>query len=659
MATLAEKFAKNKPQTLAEKFAPKVQETPRTTGGIVAPTFTAKAGENPLIAGAKAIGNVPSSAFGLGKGLFEAVKNPIGTVKAVGGLLSGAGSKVLENTVGRGVEALTGKPVQKADTQAFDLFGQVMKERYGSLEALQKTATEDPVGFGADLLSIIEGGASVIGKTPQLTSALSKTGQLVTKPVAKTLGAVGEGIKSTAQFGVSQATGLNPETIRELVQNPQKFKNINPELRIETANKVAEALDTRLGELSDVGKGYEAIRQFDVPVMVPEDTVSKVLNKYGVKLDKDSNIVTSPESRPLSATDRNALQDFINNYGKETELTSNSFLNTREALSNLSKFEQGKTALPTQIARDLRASYDALGKQQIPGLANLDTVYAPERQLLGQLKKDIFDARGDLKDTAISKIANLTGKGKEQVLERVRQIVPDIEERVKLVKAVEDIERASGLKTATYVRSGIVGTGALTGNIPAIIGAIISQPEIAAPLLRGAGYVGQKALPILQAIKDFANDINNFTVPKPIVDYAKNPKLGMSIEDVTKTNPLITEAKKYKSAEEFVKDVSTSEIRYQLRGGLDKIAKETDIKSLSGTQKVGEETVAYWKKRIEENIMAPGNKGTEGFAPIIVDGNKVVDGFHKLQAYKELGFGKVPTIDKSQLTDIWNKANKK
>ena len=136
--------------------------------------------------------------------------------------------------------------------------------------------------------------------------------------------------------------------------------------------------------------------------------------------------------------------------------------------------------------------------------------------------------------------------------------------------------------------------------------------------------------------------------------YIEAPKLKSSPE-----NSLISEAKKYKSAEEFVKDATSSEIRYQLRGGLDKIANEIPVKSLTGSQKIGEKTVQYWKDKINETIITPGLKGTEGFSPIITDGNKIVDGFHKLQAYKELGFKNVPTIDKSQLTDIWKKANNK
>lgn len=466
-----------------------------------------------LEAGRESISNLTQSAMNFASGVKDIVSNPIDTLKTVGGIVGGAGSKILESTVGKGIEKITGQPIQKTDTQVFDNFTTALKQRYGSLEALQKTATEDPLGFGADVLSVLEGGAGLVGKTQQLNKGLSTVSNIVTKPISKTAGAISDVTSATTKFGISQATGLNPETISEVIKNPQKFKNINPELRVETAKQVKSALDTRAKELSETGKGYDVIRNSTDIVTIPENTIKTVLEKYGVKLDENNKIITSPESRPLSQTDKASLQNFIDNYGSEKVLSSNAFLNTREALSNLAKYEQGKTNLSTQISRDLRATYDDLGKTQIKGLKELDTEFAPEKQLISQIKKDIIAPDGTLKDGAISKIANITGKGKEKVLERIKQVVPDIEERVNLIKAVEDIERTSGIKVGTYTRAGAGLVGLSTGNIPIIIGAILAQPQIAVPLLKGAGYVGQKARPILETIKTIANDINNFKMP--------------------------------------------------------------------------------------------------------------------------------------------------
>lgn len=666
-------------KTFGQASSPVAQ--PAQNEGIK-PTFPLTGNETPLTAGLKATGNLPSSIARFGKGVFDLVANPIQSAK---GLLS-VGAGAIEQAI----------PGQQVNEPAFDAFVQAIKERYGSLDALQKTAVEDPFSFGADIASLIGGGAALAGRGAEAANLASKVARGVTQPVSRATTAASDLAKATTRFGVSQGTGLNPETITQILKNPQALKSVNPELRVQTAQAVADVLDTRLEELSGLGRGYEAIRSNVTPVEIPSNLLPKVLNKYGVKMDEAGKIVATPESRPLSTADRASLQEFIDNYGSQSSLTSNSFLNVREALSNLSRFEQGKTSLPQQIARDLRSEYDAIGKSQIPGLRELDTAYAPERQLLSQLKKDILDPRtGELKDAAISKIANLTGKGKEQLLERVKQIIPDIEERVNLIRTVEDIERSSGLKTGTYIRGAITGGGVLTGNIPLIISSIIAQPQIAVPLLRGAGYVGQKAKPILDALRSIANDVNNFRLPSQLLGENGNLKAGLSIEDVSKkTNPamgqivddtsLLQEARKYKSAEEFVKaqpsyfrgeggsDVAQGkallaegkhlamDAEYPKRFGE---VKEYALKPGAKIFDAGEMTFPEMTEKLgipKKNYISPKEladilKG-KGYAVLRYTGEYKSSGKPFTHIVDLTGDS---TLSKSQLTDIWERANKK
>lgn len=481
--------------------------------------FPASPSDNPLTAGLKAAGNIPSSAFNLGKGLVSAAMHPIQTAQAVGSTALG------------GVEKLI--PGPQDHEQSFNNLAAALKERYGSFDALQATATNDPFGFGADVLSVLSGGAALAGKSASAASLIGKTAQTVTSPIRAVAAKTSNAITSTARYGTSQATGLNPATISEIIKNPSAFGQAAENTsRTQLAEAVQQSLDSRLAELSDTGKGYEAIRQSEGTVTVPGGSVGKILNKYGIKLDSKNKIITSLESRPLTPGDKSAIQDFIDNYGSHGYLSRNGLLNVREALSNLSKYDSTRSNISTVLARDLRAHYDELGKTQIPGLKELDAQYAPERQLLGALKKDIFDAKGDLKDGAINKIANLTGKGKDQILARMKEIVPDIEQRVRVLKAVEDIEASSGLKVGTYFRAGAAVTAAASGNIPVIIGAIISQPEIAVQLLRAYGYTGAKAAEVLRPLRAILHDVNNFTIPEPIINYAKDVQPGLSTKSV-------------------------------------------------------------------------------------------------------------------------------
>lgn len=499
-------------------------------------TFPAVTGESPLKAGLKALGNIPSSAIGLVKGIGSAILHPIQTIKGIGGVAVGGVQKLI--------------PGQQAQEEQFNQFTTILKDRYGSLENLQRTATNDPFGFGTDILGVLQGGAAIAGKTAQLNKVLSAVAKTVTKPVAKTAGAITKGVQKTTKFGVSQATGLNPETITNIIDNPQAFSQeaLKTATRQNLGSSVKEAIDTRLDNLSDIGSGYNTIRETPSVVTIPQGTVESVLNKYGIKV-VDGKVKITAEAKPLTSADKIALEDFINVYGNEQQLSSNAFLNARQGLSQLSKYDAAKTGNLTPIARELRGIYDDFGKTQIKGLKELDELYAPEVKQLSQIKKDYLTPTGEFKDGAINKIANLTGVGKEQVLNRLEKIVPGVEQRIKIVKAAEDIEKASGLKVGTYARgalqTGALVFGAATGNIPVIITAIVSSPEIAVKLLKAYGYTNKTAQPIIKTLYGMANDVNNFRLPgqfqKYVEDYIKNPKLGMSIEDITqRTEPPIT-----------------------------------------------------------------------------------------------------------------------
>lgn len=467
--------------------------------------FPARTGEGRLAAGAKAAGNLPSSTLNFGKNIYTAVRNPINTLEGIATVGAGAAEKLI--------------PGKQKSEQTFDALTGALKERYGSLENLQRTATNDPVGFATDALSVFTGGAGALGKLGTAEKLIAKTGQAVTNPTIKTASVVADKVGDVTKFGINQTTGLSPETISELVRNPKAFKGVTPEIRMETANAVKDALDTRLSELSELGTGYEKIREGTAVVRVPEGSVQNILDKYRIEY-KEGEIVTTAESLPLSAADKVALKDFLSTFGNEPIMTGNGILNARSTLSNMSKYDAAKTGNLQKISRDFRGLYDNVAKGGIPDLAKLDFEYAPEVTLLKQLKKDIFTPAGELKDGAVSKIANLNGKGKEKVLERVKQIVPDIEQRVRLIKAVEDIEKTKGSKVGTYSRTAtqILGvSGVATGNIPAIVVAILSQPEIAVPLLKGAGLIGNKSAPVLNALKKIANDVNSFQLPPSLL----------------------------------------------------------------------------------------------------------------------------------------------
>src|SRR3990172_2476309 len=98
----------------------------------------------------QALGNVPSSAGGAVSDIYTAIRHPVETAKGLGTVAAGGVQKLI--------------PGEQSREPAFNALVDFMKQRYGSLEAINRTAVEDPIGSLLDLSSLL-GGAGAIART--------------------------------------------------------------------------------------------------------------------------------------------------------------------------------------------------------------------------------------------------------------------------------------------------------------------------------------------------------------------------------------------------------------------------------------------------------------------------------------------------------------
>lgn len=496
-------------------------------------SFRATGEEGALEAGLKAAGNVPSSAFNLGKNIVGAITSPIQTAKGVGNLMADLGATVTNKLVD-----VTGKGKKREQTTAKALgeayFGD--QGRYGSVNQALKTAIEDPFGVGSDILTVLQGGAGVLGKTAQLNSALSTTAKVATSPIRGVFSGLSKGVVGGGKFGASQLTGLSPETISTITKNSKAFGEAQASgaTRTDLAENVLDAVKKAGDELSDLGTGYDEIRAVQADVALPETWLQSSLDKYGLKF-KNTKVSADKSSATRNVTDLNKIQEFIDNWGDSRTLTPDEYLNMRHDLAELAKYEvaSGKSSVVQKFAQDVREGVlnaDEVRKQ-VTGLKELDTKYAADRTFFKQMEKDFINKQtGGLKDGAASKVVNAVNAANPERLARLEKLYPGFTKQAKVVKAVEDVENAMGLKVGTYARAGVAVSGILTGNAPVVVAAILSTPEIAVPLLKGYGITADKVGPILQAVSNAASDINNFRVPGAIEQYMKeNYKDGVPI----------------------------------------------------------------------------------------------------------------------------------
>lgn len=156
----------------------------------VTETDTLDWGDVPL----EAVKNIPSSALEYGKNIWQALRHPIKTGKALSDIVVGAMQPLLPEDI---------RAFPKQQEMAAQV-GSFFKERYGGIENLKKTIAEDPVGFLTDIsVPLTIGGAAVtkVG-TISKVSGLAKAGRAtqVVGRVAEPIGAIGAGVGGLAKL---------------------------------------------------------------------------------------------------------------------------------------------------------------------------------------------------------------------------------------------------------------------------------------------------------------------------------------------------------------------------------------------------------------------------------------------------------------------------
>lgn len=439
-------------------FMPELQQDIRGTVQNVKSTF-GRAGEKRQEALRAGVAGEQTGAESVFQFAGETIGGAFG---ALGDVAIGAGKALLpqraEDVIGGAVNRVVGsQPVQNV-MDRIRQFQQNNPRAGRNVSAL--------LGFAEPGLEVIGAGAGV---------RAARVGARGARQTARTARQIGGGLVDVtgdvAEFGVSQATGLNPNTLKQIIGNPENFTQEARQAldRASLSSKFNESLQRTFREFEGLGAEYGPIRQLDVSVAVPSTFLDDTLRQ--LKLDvENGKIIANRSSITRDPNDIGAIQRLYDNWSGVEELTPEEFLNFRSDLSDLANFDRasGKTQASERVAQAIRADLNTY-RDQIPGLSELDARFSEDVKLVNQLKKDLIDVRtGELKDNALNKLANATGRGKDQFLDRLRQVDPEIEQRIEILRALEDIEYAQGQKVGTYVRSALGGGAVVAGASGAI-----------------------------------------------------------------------------------------------------------------------------------------------------------------------------------------------
>lgn len=440
-------FSSGKTKAIPYSEYKKTQES-----GNISPTFKANKDDNPLVAGAKAIGNVPVSTVNLISGFFGAVAHPIKTIKGIGNAIFGAGENlgrvIVDKTPIGDIKLSNGMTAREhlktlppdEQEQTFNAVKKSLIDRYGSLEKAKKSATEDPVGVGTDIFTILEGGAGLIRKGEELSSAISK----VSKPISDV---VSSPIKSTKElFGIKPKPKIAPDVSKTgLTKEQFDTEGIKPPISSITNSpfiKGAEALasksifgqkvsDIMTNAVEQIKSKVNDLVERTKPTKVISDenlgkTIQEGLQEYENKFKATSNKIYDEFTKSLSSPE--------NKMGNPPAIVDNTLKIAREVvnqqskslfkgvdsriMSMLEKLNDSKTVLKFDNLKETRTMVgEELAKNPQSG---------PLKRIYGALTQDM-NATIDKIDPGMSKelakINEAYSSGKAQIESNISQSI--------------------------------------------------------------------------------------------------------------------------------------------------------------------------------------------------------------------------------------------
>lgn len=492
-------------------------------------SFPASQNEGLISGTLKAIGNIPSSTIGLLGGIGNVVMHPIKTAENLGNIALGGA----EEAVG----ALGGPKSQDQSIQTFDAFKNAMEKRYGSLDAIKNTAINDPVGFGADVLTALYGGAGVAdalagaGKTAELTNianeaskagsytdalnnAVSKAKDVVTAPIKAT----GRVITGTTAGVLGGLTGVGTEAIKAgasaALEGGDAMKAFQEGLRggatpEELVGDAKNALDEIVNQRSDNYKAFQNSLKGDTTtydVSPVNNELNKQLDNFNITKNSDGTLDFSRSSlrfNKAAQEDINTIYQEMKGFGtKPGDKTALGIDNLKQAFQDVYTPSSKGRALVAAVTKKVRNVLDA-----VPGYSDEMKNYSDTTSQIKEIQKSLSLGDTATTDTAFRKLMNSFGKNstlRQQFLKQLDEI-----------SGGQLLPKIAGQKLSAFTPGGAQTVGELLGGtgitlatggaglMPVIATVLSSSPRLVGEVINALGLTGQAARIATEALSRF------------------------------------------------------------------------------------------------------------------------------------------------------------
>jgi hypothetical protein len=227
----------------------------------------------------QALRNLPKSVGGVLSNFAEAVTSPVQTLSGAADVAAGTLRNITPAPIANFINRFEPNPqAQRRAVNAANAAGQMLRERYGSEEALKNTLATDPAGVASDVGGVLSGGGALASRVPGMAAAgqtaaragaaidplvlALRAGQSSTKAIAPVLGfttgagstAINEAFQAGKQGGergaafTSQMRGTAPvneviETIKPAIEQMRSTRQADYRKGMANIKKDSTILD--------------------------------------------------------------------------------------------------------------------------------------------------------------------------------------------------------------------------------------------------------------------------------------------------------------------------------------------------------------------------------------------------------------------------------
>ena len=415
--------------------------------------------------------SIPESAVGLAKGVAGAVTRPVETGKTLLSIPIGAAEK--------GFEAL-GFPQKPSGAEAiFDAFTNMLKERYGSMEAVKETAYRDPIGFLLDVSTVgapAAGAIKATGAAPRVAEIAGRTAEAISPLEAPIT--VAKALRRPAEEALGFTTGTGRAAVQEAMKgSPEFVKAMRGVTGEEEILGVAQtALQTiknergaeYQGKLSEISKLKQSL---DIsPIRNKLDETLKVFN---VKPGKEPGTLDFSRSTidKSGQADVERIVEMVKDWGSKPGDRTPIMLDTLKRRLDDFYSENKNSRVIVSAVKD---SVKGVLTKNVPEYQSMTANYARVSEDINEIQKALSLGTRAGADTALKKLLSSMRNNQEfrrSMLNKLDEATAgDLSAQV----------AGAAMKSPVPAHLGIIGaTGVLTYLVK---GLSVAEPSIAASL---------------------------------------------------------------------------------------------------------------------------------------------------------------------------------